>query len=277
MSANTGVAPIRLTASAVAKKVNDGTITSSPGPIPSARSPSTSASVPEPTPTAWRTPRKLAASRSNASTFGPRMKRPERSTSSTAFSSSGQSASVCAPRSTIGILRFNASTSSISRAMPARKFSSEKRAAFARIAAGSSFGSRSSNARTASASAPGVGSAKCTPVGARPPGSRGPTTVSSAPPRAERDHRPAGGLRLDGDDPEVLVLRVHERATARVELVELAVRDAAEEAHVRGRARLEPRAGRAVAGDHERACSSARNASIASASALYGTKPPSMK
>ena len=52
MSANTGVAPIRLTASAVAKKVNDGTITSSPGPIPSARRPSTSASVPEPTPTA---------------------------------------------------------------------------------------------------------------------------------------------------------------------------------------------------------------------------------
>ena len=51
-STSRGVAPTALTASAVAMKEFDGTITSSPGPISSARSASASASVPEETPTA---------------------------------------------------------------------------------------------------------------------------------------------------------------------------------------------------------------------------------
>ena len=47
MSAKTGSAPTRRTALAVAAKVKDGTITSSPGPIPSASSERWSAEVPE--------------------------------------------------------------------------------------------------------------------------------------------------------------------------------------------------------------------------------------
>ena len=50
MSAKTGVAPRRAIDSAVAKNVNAGQITSSPGPISSASSASTSASVPFATP-----------------------------------------------------------------------------------------------------------------------------------------------------------------------------------------------------------------------------------
>ena len=41
------------TGSTVAKKLNEGTTTSSPGPTPSARSPIASASVPLATPTQW--------------------------------------------------------------------------------------------------------------------------------------------------------------------------------------------------------------------------------
>ena len=47
MSANTGVAPVSATELAVAAKVNDGTITSSPGPIPLARRPRWRPEVPE--------------------------------------------------------------------------------------------------------------------------------------------------------------------------------------------------------------------------------------
>ena len=57
MSAKTGVAPVRAIASAVAKKVNEGQITSSPAPIPSASRTSTIASVPFATPTACSVPR----------------------------------------------------------------------------------------------------------------------------------------------------------------------------------------------------------------------------
>ncbi len=49
-SAKTGTAPRRAIASAVAKNVNAGQITSSPGPMPIASMPSTSASVPFATP-----------------------------------------------------------------------------------------------------------------------------------------------------------------------------------------------------------------------------------
>jgi hypothetical protein len=38
ISTNMGVAPVRATELAVAAKVNDGTMTSSPGPMPRARS-----------------------------------------------------------------------------------------------------------------------------------------------------------------------------------------------------------------------------------------------
>jgi hypothetical protein len=57
ISAKTGVASRRAIASAVAKNVKAGQITSSPRPIPSASSTSTSASVPFATPTVSGTPR----------------------------------------------------------------------------------------------------------------------------------------------------------------------------------------------------------------------------
>jgi len=52
MSTNTGVAPTRCTDPAVAKNENVGTMTSAPGPTPSAMSATISASVPEDTPIA---------------------------------------------------------------------------------------------------------------------------------------------------------------------------------------------------------------------------------
>ena len=52
ISANTGFAPSRHTALAVAKNVKLGTITSSPGPMPSASSASSSASLPDAQPIA---------------------------------------------------------------------------------------------------------------------------------------------------------------------------------------------------------------------------------
>jgi len=55
-STGTGRAPTWLTASQVAMYVFAGTITSSPGPIPQARSTSVRASRPLPTPTQWRAP-----------------------------------------------------------------------------------------------------------------------------------------------------------------------------------------------------------------------------
>ena len=51
-STSLGVAPTQLTASAVAMKEFDGTMTSSPGPMSIARSAREMASVPEETPTA---------------------------------------------------------------------------------------------------------------------------------------------------------------------------------------------------------------------------------
>ena len=55
-SQKTGVAPIVTTGSTVAKKLTEGTTTSSPGPTPSARRAIAIASVPLPTPTQWSTP-----------------------------------------------------------------------------------------------------------------------------------------------------------------------------------------------------------------------------
>src|SRR5512133_3208850 len=79
-------------------------MTSSPGPIPSASSTSTIASVPFATPIVSVTPRYCAASCSNAFTFGPRMKVvPESRTSSKARFRSEISGAYCALTSTSGI------------------------------------------------------------------------------------------------------------------------------------------------------------------------------
>ena len=55
-SQKTGTAPVGGIASALAQNVNDGTITSSPGPTPNARSATVIASVPLATPTACPAP-----------------------------------------------------------------------------------------------------------------------------------------------------------------------------------------------------------------------------
>src|SRR5699024_5600683 len=76
-STGTGVAPAPNTASHVAMNVWEGTITSSPGPTPRARSPISTASSPVPTPTqssAWHS---SANSLSNAVTSGPRTYQPD--------------------------------------------------------------------------------------------------------------------------------------------------------------------------------------------------------
>ena len=71
MSANTGFAPSRHTALAVAKNVKLGTITSSPGPTPSAISASSSASLPDAQPTACSVPQYSAIAASNFAHAGP--------------------------------------------------------------------------------------------------------------------------------------------------------------------------------------------------------------
>src|SRR5262249_58295504 len=79
-------------------------MTSSPGPIPSASSTSTIASVPFATPIVSVTPRYWAASHSKAFTFGPRMKVvPESRIRSNARFRSGMSGAYCALTSTSGI------------------------------------------------------------------------------------------------------------------------------------------------------------------------------
>jgi len=73
MSTNTGEAPTRGMASAVAAKVKEGQKTASPGPIPQAISGSTSASVPEPQESAKGAWPKAASWRSNSPISGPMM------------------------------------------------------------------------------------------------------------------------------------------------------------------------------------------------------------
>src|SRR5690348_8919503 len=102
-SAKTGVAPRRATASAVAKNVNAGQITSSPGPMPIASITSTSASVPLATPIVSGTPRYAAASASNAAQLGPNTNCPWSSAPAKACWSSGISGAYCALTSTSGI------------------------------------------------------------------------------------------------------------------------------------------------------------------------------
>ena len=103
MSTKTGTAPTLLMDSGVAKNVNGVVMTSSPGPTPSARSPITSASVPEFTPIACFTPRYDANSLSSAPTFGPRMNRPDRTPVRMASIRSSHWASISGGRSRTGI------------------------------------------------------------------------------------------------------------------------------------------------------------------------------
>ena len=88
MSAKTGSAPTRRTAFAEAAKENDGTTTSSPRPIPSARKVSCSAEVPEFTAMQWRPATMSANSASNAATSGPCTTDPLRNTRTAAAISS---------------------------------------------------------------------------------------------------------------------------------------------------------------------------------------------
>ena len=89
MSAKTGVAPVSATEFAVAAKVNDGTMTSSPGPTPAASRPRCRPDVPELTATQVRPSTSASAnSCSKAATSGPWATMPERSTRSTAARSS---------------------------------------------------------------------------------------------------------------------------------------------------------------------------------------------
>ncbi len=73
MSTKTGLAPVRAIDPAVAKKVYGVVITSSPGPIPSAISAISRASLPDETVTAWAQPQYGASLLSHSATAGPRM------------------------------------------------------------------------------------------------------------------------------------------------------------------------------------------------------------
>src|SRR5713226_574669 len=102
MSAKTGFAPRALAALPVATNVNGGRSTSSPACTPQARKANTSASVPEPTPTPWATPHRLAISCSSAAASSPRTNCCEARTFSIAARISLPIAAYCAARSSWG-------------------------------------------------------------------------------------------------------------------------------------------------------------------------------
>src|SRR3989344_8768917 len=88
MSINTGFAPVKIIAFAVAKKVKGVVITSSPEPMPAALSAVIRALVPLSVAIAYFVPQYLANASSNSATFSPCESLPDRRTSITAFSSS---------------------------------------------------------------------------------------------------------------------------------------------------------------------------------------------
>ena len=102
MSANTGTAPSRRTHPPVAKNVNDGTITSSPGPIPMAIMATSSASVPLETPSACRVPQYAASSASKAATSSPSTSACASATRSNASRTSSRITAYCRRRSSNG-------------------------------------------------------------------------------------------------------------------------------------------------------------------------------
>ena len=87
-STNTGFAPVRMTADAVAKNVKSGTITSSPGPIPKTLSAAKMASVPLGIMMTCRAPVNLASDASRALVFLPSVIQLSSSVSMTENSSS---------------------------------------------------------------------------------------------------------------------------------------------------------------------------------------------
>ena len=87
----------------MAKKVNVGTMTSSPGPMSSTARAREMASEPEAQAMAWPEPVNFATSSSRALTSGPRMKQPELSTRLTA-------SSICFSRPMYCVLRSNSGT-----------------------------------------------------------------------------------------------------------------------------------------------------------------------
>src|SRR5215469_11279715 len=88
MSAKTGVAPSVQTALAVAMNDSDGTITSSPGPMPSAYNASASAVVQLETAIPASAPTTSAKRCSNSATFGPCETQPDAITAATTSPSS---------------------------------------------------------------------------------------------------------------------------------------------------------------------------------------------
>src|SRR5690606_56578 len=72
-STNTGLAPSSTMTSAVATKVNDVVMTSSPGPMPSAIRDMSRASVPDATVMQWRAPLWAQRAASSSLTSGPMM------------------------------------------------------------------------------------------------------------------------------------------------------------------------------------------------------------
>src|SRR5712664_3363504 len=108
MSTNTGVAPTRAIAPAVAKNVYGVVMTSSPGPMFSAIRQANKASLPDETPTACEQPQYRAIAFSHCSTFGPKMKCCDSITSAMAASTSALIVAYCALRSSSGtcILRL---------------------------------------------------------------------------------------------------------------------------------------------------------------------------
>ena len=98
----------------------------------------------------------------------------------------------------------------------------------------------------ASAKASAVGSDTSTPVTPS-------RTVSSAPPRAERDDRTSAGLGLDRDDAEVLLAGQHDRRGAAIQVPDLVVGLVAQELDgASGRVRPQPIPFRPLADDAER-------------------------
>src|SRR5262249_60643584 len=84
ISANTGTPCTYSTALAVATKVYDGTMTSSPGWMPAMTSARWSAVVHEEVAIAWRAPTRSANLDSNSATFGPWLTHRDASTAATA-------------------------------------------------------------------------------------------------------------------------------------------------------------------------------------------------
>ena len=119
-STQTGTAPKRATDPAVAKKVNAGNKTSSPGPIPRAMSGKSKASVPEDTPIACFTFKNSAQDFSKASRRGPMIKAFDFITSLKVDSYAGAKASFCGPRSNNGTVTMT--NSSLSRTQRATSF-----------------------------------------------------------------------------------------------------------------------------------------------------------